>query len=99
MRHEFESLPRFGLDVGLDIEPADLQALMRRIDNTLRPLVAPSEQPYAGHALLNIAVAELLRERGVQETATTLIRVIDAVLEHGERCSLEPCTRILNTTP
>lgn len=77
------------LDAGQEAQHPEIKVLMQRIDAALPYLTAPAKPSLVGDALLNLALSHLLRERGVQETATALIRLIDAVLEFGERPSTD----------
>jgi hypothetical protein len=65
-----------------DVELADLQQVMQRIQSALRHLVPPAQHAYLGNALLNLAVCHLLREIGAPRTASILIRLADTVVEH-----------------
>lgn len=95
--HESGCFTRVVIDGDQDIELAELKLVMQRIDAALTHLATPVHRRYLSTALLNLAVCHLLRERGVQNTATTLIRLIDAVLEHGEQPSLERPVSLTST--
>jgi hypothetical protein len=77
-------LTRFVVDSHQDIEVAELQGVMERIQSAVRYVVPRSHQAYVGNALLNLAVSRMLRETDAQRTATMLIRLVDSVLERGE---------------
>lgn len=77
-------LTRVVVDGDQDGEVAELQSVMERIESALRYVVPRSHQAYIGNALLNLAVSRMVREAGVQRTATMLIRLVDTVLEGSE---------------
>jgi len=81
-----ESSTRLGqfLEGHPDVEVAELQSVMDRIQSAIRYVVPRSHQPYVGNALLNLAVSRMVSETGAQATATMLIRLVDSVVEHGE---------------
>lgn len=74
-------MTRVVVDGDLDLEVAELHAVMQRIRNSLNR-IPESQRMYVGNALLNLAICRMLRETGNQRTATVLIRLVDAVLEH-----------------
>lgn len=63
---------------GHDLQLAQLQAVMQRIQSAL--LTVPiAERTYLGNALLNLAVNRILCDEGVPRTASILMRMSDAV--------------------
>lgn len=64
-----------------DVQLAQLQAVMQRIQTALRHVPA-AERMYLGNALLNLAVNRILYEEGSQRTATLLMRLSDVVHAH-----------------
>jgi hypothetical protein len=60
------------------VEVAQLQAVMHRIQHSLRDI--PSEQrDYVANALLNLAVARMVKEEGQARTLSMLVRLGDVV--------------------
>lgn len=76
-------MTRVVVDGDLDLEVAELQTVMQRIRASLN-YIPESQRMYVGNALLNLAVCRMLHETGNQRTATVLIRLVDAVLEHEQ---------------
>lgn len=74
---------RVVVDGDQDIEIAELQAVMQRIRQSLQH-IPEAQRVYVGNALLNLAVCRMLHDTGSQRTATILIRLVDAVLEHEQ---------------
>ncbi len=64
-----------------DVQLAQLQAVMQRIQTALRNIPA-AERMYIGNTLLNLAVKKMLGDEGSQHTATLLMRLSDAVNKH-----------------
>lgn len=77
-------LTRVVVDGDQDIQVAELQSVMDRIQGAMRYVVPRSHQAYIGNALLNLAVSRMVGETGAQRTATMLIRLADTVLERDE---------------
>lgn len=76
-------MTRVVVDGDLDLEVAELQSVMQRIRDSLHH-IPESQRMYVGNALLNLAICRMLRETGKQRTATVLIRLVDAVLDHEQ---------------
>lgn len=64
-----------------DVQLAQLQVVMRRIQTALRD-IPTADRIYLGNALLNLAVNRILCEEGSQRTASILMRLSDAVHLH-----------------
>lgn len=77
-------LTRLVVDGDQDIQVAELQSVMNRIQSAVRHVVPRSHEAYVGNALLNLAVSHMVSETGAQRTATILIRLVDLVLERDE---------------
>lgn len=76
-------ITRVIVDGDRDLELAELQSVMQRIQQSL-PHLPASQCGYIGNALLNLAVCRMLRDTNDQHTATKLLRVADAVLEQEQ---------------
>lgn len=76
-------ITRVIVDGDHDLELAELQAVMQRIQHSISHLPA-SQCSYIGNALLNLAICRMLRETDDQRTATKLLRLADAVLEQEQ---------------
>lgn len=76
-------ITRVIVDGDRDLELAELQSVMQRIQQSL-PHLPASQCGYIGNALLNLAVCHMLRDTNDQHTATKLLRVADAVLEQEQ---------------
>jgi hypothetical protein len=74
---------RVVVDGAEDLEIAELQSVMQRIRQSLRH-IPEAQRVYVGNALLNLAVCRTIAEAGSERTATILIRLVDAVLEHEQ---------------
>ena len=72
------SLTRWVSDGDFAIEVAHLQKVMWRIQSVLRD-VPNSERSYIANALLNVAVATMIKEEGRPRASALLIRLGDAV--------------------
>jgi hypothetical protein len=70
-------ITRVVVDGDHDVELAQVQAVMLRIQLALRDLPA-AERAYIGNALLNMAIGRILGEEGSERTATLLMRLSDA---------------------
>ena len=66
------------------VEVAQLQLVMQRIQCTLHDIPV-SQREYVANALLNLAVARMLRETGHSQTASILQRLGDVVGSGGEQ--------------
>lgn len=64
-----------------DVQLAQLQAVMQRIQSALRNVPA-AQRMYLGNALLNLAVSRILCEEGSHRTAALLMRLSDVVHAH-----------------
>ena len=73
-------LTRVVVDDDLDIEIAQLQSVMQRIQDALRR-VPVTQREYIANALLNLAVAQMLKEEGAMHTAGILARLGSVVSE------------------
>lgn len=71
-------LTRIVIDDGSGVEVAQLQSVMQRIQYTLRD-VPPAQREYIANALLNLAVARMVREAGSVQAASILLRLGDVV--------------------
>jgi len=76
-------LTRVVMDDGFDLEIGQLQAVMQRIQNSLRDIPG-SQREYIANALLNVAVVRLLKEAGPLQTASILVRLGDFVSTGNE---------------
>lgn len=85
MSTEFNCLVRFTGGALQDSELPAIDAAAQRIRAAVEHVCEPVAERFVGAALLTVAIDRLLHERGTQATAMTLIRLIDSVLEHGER--------------
>lgn len=68
-----------------EVQLAQLQAVMHRIQGALRTLsyeMPAAQRTYIGNALLNLAVTRILGEEGSHRTATLLMRLSDVVHAH-----------------
>lgn len=72
------SLTRWVADGDIALEVAHLQKVMWRIQSALRD-VPNSERSYIANALLNVAVATMIKEEGKPKASALLIRLGDAV--------------------
>jgi hypothetical protein len=76
-----------------ELELAELQNVMQRIQGAVGHVVPRSHQSYVGDALLNLAIEHKLHDKGMQHTTSFLIRVVDSVLENDSprdaRCEAE----------
>lgn len=71
-------LTRVVIDDEVTLEVAQLQAVMHRIQCMLHD-VPQVQREYIANALLNLAVARMLKEEGHTQTASILIRLGDVV--------------------
>jgi len=55
-------ITRVVVDGQQEVELAELQLVMQRIQGVLRHLVPPAQRTYLGNALLNLALHHMLRE-------------------------------------
>jgi len=62
-------ITRVVVDGNHEVELAELQLVMQRIQSALRHIVPPAQHACLGNALLNLAVCRVLRETGAQRTA------------------------------
>ena len=60
------------------VEVAQLQAVMHRIQQSLRSIPA-AQRDYVANALLNLAVSRMVNEEGGARTASILLRLGDVV--------------------
>jgi hypothetical protein len=72
------SLTRWVSDGDIAIEVAHLQKVMWRIQSALHD-VPNSERSYIANALLNVAVATMIKEEGRPRASALLMRLGDAV--------------------
>ncbi len=71
-------LTRVMIDDDCAVEVAQLQTVMQRIQYMLHDIPA-AQREYIANALLNLAVARMLRETGHSQTASILQRLGDVV--------------------
>ncbi|HEY5808711.1 MAG TPA: hypothetical protein VIT67_12115 [Povalibacter sp.] len=71
-------LTRVMIDDDCGIEVAQLQTVMHRIQCMLHGVPA-AEREYIANALLNLAIARMLKESGQSQTASILLRLGDVV--------------------
>lgn len=71
---------RVVVDGDRDIELAELQFVMQRIQQSLQHFPA-AQRAHLGNALLNLAISRMLSETGTQCSPTSLTRLVDVVLQ------------------
>lgn len=76
-------LTRMVVDDDQELEVAQLQSVMHRIQNALSH-VPVTQREYIANALLNLAVARMLKEDGASHTAGILARLGSVVSEGRE---------------
>lgn len=69
-------------DRPLKRDVAELLGVMEHIQAALRSL-PPTLHCYVGNALLNLAVDHMVDDLGTERAATTLIRLVDCIVERG----------------
>ena len=80
MRSNSACLTRWVSDDQVELEVAQLQNIMSHIQSALHEI--PTQQrSYIANALLNLAIARMIREEGEDRTSTLLIRLSDVVAE------------------
>lgn len=86
MRSNSTCLTRWVSDDQVELEVAQLQSIMSHIQSALHEI--PSRQrSYIANALLNLAVARMIKEEGKACTSTLLMRLSDVV---GDGTRAEP---------
>ena len=78
------------VDGNHEIEIAELRRVTARIQDAVHQVIPSRHQRHVSNALLHLALGLMVQERGAQHTATTLIRLIDTVLEHDDPQSAMP---------
>lgn len=71
-------LTRVVIDDDCGIEVAQLQSVMQRIQSMLHD-VPQAQREYIANALLNLAVSRMVKEEGMTQTASILMRLGDVV--------------------
>ena len=71
-------LTRIVIDDGSGVEVAQLQLVMQRIQCMLHDVPA-AQREYIANALLNLAVARMVKQEGTMQTASILARLGDVV--------------------
>lgn len=64
-----------------EIEIAELRRVMAHIRRAVDLVIPLEHQAQVSNALLYLALEHMVQKSGAQETATTLIRLVDRVLE------------------
>ncbi len=75
-------LTRVVIDDDSGVEVAQLQSVMQRIQCMLHDVPA-AQREYIANALLNLAVARMLKQEGNMQTASILARLGDVVASGG----------------
>ena len=73
-------LTRWVSDDQVELEVAQLQTIMSHIQSALHEIPA-RQRSYIANALLNVAVARMIREEGDARTSTLLMRLSDVVAD------------------
>ena len=67
----------------MSLEVAQIQTVMTRIQTALRG-IPDAQRDYVANALLNLAVARLVKEEGGTRTASLLIRLGDVIATQSD---------------
>jgi hypothetical protein len=82
LRSSSRCLTRWVSDDHIELEVAQLQTIMSHIQAALHDIPA-RQRSYIANALLNLAVARMIKEEGGARTSTLLMRLSDVVAEGG----------------